>query len=236
MSAIVSSIKIYPIKSLDGVNVDSIGFTPTGSLKYDREFALVDSEGEIINAKKFASIHHIRTMFDLETNTITLSTNNKSSETFKLNEDNLKLNEWFSDFFSKDVKIIRNTVIGFPDDTLAYGPTLCSTASIREIGSWLSETNIDLVRDRFRTNIEIDGVEPFFEDQLPGEKGLNTEFKIGDVTFIANNICKRCIVPSRILKLQNPMTLSQKFLQKKGKANFMEIAMFHSLTISIVLR
>ena len=49
----IERITVYPIKSLDGINVDKVEITQGGSLRYDREFALVDGDGKFINGKKY---------------------------------------------------------------------------------------------------------------------------------------------------------------------------------------
>ena len=47
MSAVLRRITIYPIKSLDGVSVDSVEVLPTGSVANDRRFALMGAGGQL---------------------------------------------------------------------------------------------------------------------------------------------------------------------------------------------
>jgi len=54
------------------------------------------------------------------------------------------------------------------------------------------------MRLRFRTTLEIDGVPPFWEDQLFGpDKNILVPFRIGEVQFQGSNPCARCPVPPR---------------------------------------
>jgi uncharacterized protein YcbX len=59
------------------------------------------------------------------------------------------------------------------------------------VGEWFGLT-VDEARRRFRANVEFDGVEAFWEDQLYGSR-----FQVGDLIVDAINPCQRCVVPSR---------------------------------------
>lgn len=214
MPVFVKSITVFPIKSLDGVSIKASGFTKMGGLKNDREFALVDRDKKIINAKKYASIQKLRTSINLAERIITINTSNLNSEIFELHENNKQLNEWFSDYFSKPVTLISDSENGFPDDKEAFGPTVCSSESIKAIANWFGEKSLNNIRERFRCNIEIDGCSAFWEDQLTGKKGTEPFFKIGSVDFKAVNICQRCVVPTR-----HPITAEEnnEFIKKFKK-------------------
>ena len=53
------------------------------------------------------------------------------------------------------------------------------------------------MRLRFRANLEVDGVEPFWEDRLFRTDSTPQPFRIGRVMFEGINPCQRCVVPSR---------------------------------------
>jgi len=53
------------------------------------------------------------------------------------------------------------------------------------------------VRRRFRANLEIGGVEPFWEDRLYARAGEALPFTIGELKLLGTNPCQRCAVPSR---------------------------------------
>src|SRR5581483_2540325 len=94
-------------------------------------------------------------------------------------------------------KLVENLVNGFPDDLNAPGPTVISTATLRTVASWFPGLTVDDMRLRFRANLEIDGVEPFWEDRLYGEQGESVTIRIGRVTIEGVNPCQRCVVPTR---------------------------------------
>ncbi|RLM54917.1 molybdenum cofactor sulfurase [Panicum miliaceum] len=61
----LKSITIYPVKSCQGFSVQGWPLT-TGGLKYDREWLLQGSGGEILTQKKVPELSSIRTLIDLE--------------------------------------------------------------------------------------------------------------------------------------------------------------------------
>jgi uncharacterized protein YcbX len=123
--------------------------------------------------------------------------------------------EWFSMYFEQAIQV-RYTREGFPDDGLAPGPTIVSTASLQAVCEWFPGMTLDEARRRFRTTLEIDAdpsaigneldrssgaaetLPPFWEDQLFAESETSVvRFKIGDVAFEGSNPCARCPVPAR---------------------------------------
>ena len=58
-------ITIYPVKSLDGVDLAEARVLPSGGLAHDRRWQLVDMEGRVVNAKRSPLFHAIRAEFDL---------------------------------------------------------------------------------------------------------------------------------------------------------------------------
>jgi hypothetical protein len=197
----LSRITIYPIKSLDGVSVQSASVTNGGTLTHDREYALLDAEGNIINAKRTAKIHLIRAVFDERMKSVSLSVQNEKA-TFEFGDS--KLEAWFSDYFGFKVKVHRNRETGFPDDLNAWGATLVSEATYREVATWFDGISTDELRQRFRANLELTECEPFWEDRLCDEPPRTVPFRIGEVEFEGVNPCSRCIVPTR-----HPLTAEQ---------------------------
>lgn len=61
----------------------------------------------------------------------------------------------------------------------------------------LDGVDVDSVRRRLRTNIEISGVEPFWEDRLFTDADHAVEFRIGDVTLHGMMSKPRCVTPTR---------------------------------------
>ncbi len=198
----LAKILVYPIKSLDGVEVPQAAVLAGGALTHDREFALFDHQGNVINAKRTEKIHAIRSEFDLAGRMVTVWRQEESNRhRFHLDQDRAALAAWFSDFFGYPVLIQQNLYMGFPDDTHASGPTVVSVATLEAVASWFPAMTVEEVRRRFRANLEIEAAPAFWEDRLFAESGELVPVQIGAVTLLSSNPCQRCIVPTR-----NPWT------------------------------
>jgi uncharacterized protein YcbX len=190
---LVKRICLYPIKSIDPVAVEAARVLAGGGLEHDREFALFDEQGNVINGKREPGIHRVRARYDLEKFLVTLS----ESNTFHLIHDRVGIEEWFSKFLERRVSLQRNTLTGFPDDLESPGPTIVGSSTLREVALWFGITDREEAGRRFRANIELDADTPFWEDCLFGEAGSRVEFRLGDVMVHGMNPCQRCAVPSR---------------------------------------
>jgi uncharacterized protein len=202
-------IEIFPIKSLDGMTTDRVSVLPSGALKGDRQFAIMDEQGRFVNGKSTPLVHRLRARFSQDPVSDTLNVTLWRAEieerqTFALKDEGKDgldgldgLNVWLSDFFGQTVTLKENTVTGFPDDLNAPGPTIISTSTLETVAAWFPELNVTEGRRRFRTNLEVSGVLPFWEDQLYGEAEQPVRFQIGEVSFMGVNPCQRCIVPTR---------------------------------------
>lgn len=192
-------IRIFPIKSLDPVEVESIGIYPHGKLEHDRSFALFEGNGDIIKAKKSPEVHQLHADVDLSELRARFRIHGRDGDhAFHLEDERPSIGEWLSDFFERPVKLQRDERLGFADDWTATGPTVISTATIETVASWFDELTPEEVRLRLRTNLEIDGVPPFWEDQLYGPvEGELVPFRIGEVELKGKNACQRCPVPTR---------------------------------------
>jgi uncharacterized protein len=195
----LSRITIFPVKSLDGMNLNSCELLPEGGLRGDREFALVDPNGDFVNAKRHVEIHKIRTTYDLASNVIRLGVEglDDTLDLFDLNEHNDALAQWLSDYFGFNVRLIRDAKCGFPDDPHRPGPTVVSTATLDTVASWFAEMDLDEARRRFRANLELRCDEAFYEERLIRADGEPVPWRIGDVEIEALQPCVRCVVPGR---------------------------------------
>jgi uncharacterized protein YcbX len=66
-------ITIYPVKSLDGVDLTETLVLPSGALENDRRWQLTDIDGRVLNAKRSPLFHAIRSELDLAARLVTLS-------------------------------------------------------------------------------------------------------------------------------------------------------------------
>ncbi|NDC63863.1 MAG: hypothetical protein EBZ59_07770 [Planctomycetia bacterium] len=242
-------ITIHPVKSLDGVEVAEARVLHSGALENDRRWRLVDMEGRVVNAKRTPVFHAIRAEFGLgpadgsrgvapdgerlvtlwiDPAAIAAGGLPEIGRLRHLRRDSFHLVPgpegpcgWLSEALGLEVLLEERIDGGFPDDRDASGPTVISTATLREVARWFG---FDLVeaRRRFRANLEIDGCDAFWEDalasparpelqpsllDLPADLAADPyadlpppeprEFSIGEVRFRATNVCRRCPVPAR---------------------------------------
>lgn len=202
----LARIRIYPIKSLDPVEVDSIGIYPHGKLEHDRSFAIFEGDGDIFKAKKFSEVHRLHAEVDPESLRAAFRIQGQEGDHFfHLEHERPLIGEWLSRHFERPVKLQRDEFLGFADDWTANGPTLISAATIEIVASWFDDLSPGEVRGRLRTNLEIDGVPPFWEDRLYGSsEGDLVPFRIGDVELEGKNACQRCPVPARDVETGEP--------------------------------
>jgi MOSC domain-containing protein len=206
----LANISIYPIKSLDPLPVREARIGPGGGLEFDRAWALYSADGQWVNGKRSTAIHLIRAAFTPDISSVTLSVPGDRrkipTKTFAFPGDTAAASKWFSNFFEQPITV-RHSPEGFPDDTIANGPTIVSTASLQAVCGLFTGMTIDDTRLRFRTTLEIDGdgsaaapaeVPAFWEDQLfSAEERSAVRFRIGEVNFEGSNPCARCPVPPR---------------------------------------
>jgi len=244
-------ITVYPVKSLDGLDLEACNVLESAALEHDRRWRLVDMDGRVINAKRSALLHAIRAEFAMDERLVTLWIDPAAiaaralpaadldrlrglagSRGGQVVRDSFHLVpgqggpcEWLSEAFGEGVLLQERVAGGFPDDRDAAGPTLVATSSLVEVARWFG---FDLAesRRRFRANLEVGGCDAFWEDSLasPARPGLQPsllelsadglsglpvdpyadlpppeprEFSIGYARFIAINVCRRCVVPTR---------------------------------------
>jgi uncharacterized protein YcbX len=221
----LTGIRLHPIKSLDAVSVSEARIGPGGGLEHDRAWALYSVDGRWVNAKRTAAMHLIRATYALDLSSVTLAVpgdrRNIPARTFPFPGGTEDAAEWFSVYFEQQI-LVRHAPEGFPDDNIANGPTIISTASLQTVSEWFPGLTLDAVRQRFRSTLEIDtdsaksdapSIAPgntgaaasanghlpaFWEDQLYGEDERSAvRFRIGEVHFEGSNPCARCPVPAR---------------------------------------
>ncbi|MCG3174287.1 MAG: hypothetical protein GMKNLPBB_02516 [Myxococcota bacterium] len=200
----VARIRIHPVKSLDGLETASASVSQGGSLEWDRRFAMEDRLGRWVNAKRYPSLQRVRAVFDLNRREIRPGFPGQAEQSVPLEPGEGPLARLFSDYLGFPVIVREDSRLGFPDDTRAYGPTIISTATLETAAGWFPGVTLEEARLRFRANIEIEGVPPFWEDRLFTADGTPRIFWIGGVEFHGVNPCARCAVPGR-----NPWTADE---------------------------
>jgi uncharacterized protein YcbX len=210
MTPRLANVRLHPIKALDPVSVKEARIGPNGGLELDRVWALYSADGRWVNAKRTAAMHLIRAAYAPDISSVTLTVpddrRNIPAMTFAFPGDAEGAAEWFSMYFEQAIQV-RSRREGFPDDGLAPGPTIVSTASLEAVCEWFPGMTLDEARRRFRTTLEIDAVSSagtaetlprFWEDQLFDQSETSVvRFRIGNVAFEGSNPCARCPVPAR---------------------------------------
>lgn len=203
----VARLAVHPVKSLDPEPRERVRVLENGALAADREYALVDTDGEYVNGKRTAAVHRLRTAvtFDGEDHPTELTVRAEPDTdapadlhdgvTVALPDDAERLTALLSEYFGYEVRLRHDRAGGFPDDTTDDGPTVVSTATLERVAAWTG-VPVDGVRRRFRANVEIGGTDPFWEDHLYAADGP-VRFRVGDLTLLGTGPCNRCVVPLR---------------------------------------
>jgi uncharacterized protein len=103
----VGSLRIYPIKSLGGVEVERATIAPHGGFEGDRVLAMFDASGRLVNGKRTPLVH-----------------------TAPATDDAVRL----SAHLGFDVTLRRGA---FPDHTRTPGPTVVTTATLTALANEL---------------------------------------------------------------------------------------------------
>jgi uncharacterized protein len=75
------------------------------------------------------------------------------ARTFAFPSEHNEAAEWFSVFFEQQI-IVRHSEGGFPDDTIANGPTIASTASLRAVADWFTLAPLEKVEGSTLRGVE----------------------------------------------------------------------------------
>src|SRR5688572_3807151 len=111
----LSRIVIFPIKALDGVQVSEVSIRSSGGLAGDRELAMFDASGQVVNGKRHARVHSLRAEYDLGARAVSLSAQGRLAQ-FDLGSDRAQLEAWLAGYFGFAVHLRQDTHRGFPDD------------------------------------------------------------------------------------------------------------------------
>lgn len=193
----VSKLFIYPLKSLDPIELTE---TTIGvhSLKHDRTFAMMGEDGRYVNGKRTGRVNQLKATYDLENGLIHLTPRSKKQvETFELNINNRELNKYLEDFFELKLHLVHSEKGELLDVPFSSSATIISTATYKSLQQDLPKHSLDDLRLRFRANIEIEGVDAFWEEQLINSPTTAVKFTIGNVNMIGITPRDRCNVPPR---------------------------------------
>ncbi len=197
----ISKLRIYPIKSLGHLELTEAEIG-TFSFTNDRIFAMIDAQGAVMNGKRDWRVNLLQTEYKLTEGTVILSKKGGNDKIeFELKANNPKLNEYLSECFDTELTLIENTEGQLMDIPKASSITVVSQASLEALQKDMHQFTLENIRSRFRSNIELSGVDAYWEEALYNEPGYGIRFEIGDVTMIGISPRARCNVPP-----QDPLT------------------------------
>jgi hypothetical protein len=233
----LAHLRIYPVKGLDGQAVEEATVRDGGTLAGDREFALVDPEGETVNAKQSGRLQALRTEFDRSTGELRVETPAGQRLGFDLDSGTGRAGEWFSEFLDRQVRLEQDRSVGFVDRR-GMGPSVISTATLEAVASWFDGVTVEGARRRLRANVEVGGVPAFWEDRFVGEGA--PAFSAGGVRFEGVTPCARCIVPARDPDTGQPLEGFREQFLRRRQETFPEWAdreaFDHLYTLMIITR
>ena len=211
----LSEIYIYPVKSLGGILLKEAKAEHMG-LQYDRRWMLIDENGIFITQRKYTELALLKVSIEKAGLKISHKLNPQLNIWFSFieNTGNLipvtiwddqsiglevskEVNEWFSAFMKKDVRLVymqngekrfvdpkyakKEEIVGFAD---GYPFLIISQASLDGLNEQLEKP---VPMNRFRPNFVFTGGDPHIEDRFEN-------FTIGEVTFTAVKPCARCVL------------------------------------------
>lgn len=201
MAAQLTGIRIYPVKSLDPVELQEaeIGLY---ALRYDREFAMMTPDGKFMNGKRSGRVNELAAVFDLAQRRIRLAPRiGGTPADFHLDDDRPRIAGFLSEFFGMQVVLAHSDSGQLMDMPHESSITLVSSASLKSLHADMPGFSLDELRLRFRANLEISGTAAYREEELFGDPENGIRFKLGEVEMVGVEPRARCNVPPR-----NPFT------------------------------
>jgi len=216
MQPVIHSLHIYPIKSCQGIDLNSVELTDTG-FKYDRHWMLVDKQGGFLSQRQFPAMAKIKTA--VTDNSLVISSdgvvspleiplqsnshekisvniwNDQCSATIVSSEASL----WFSEFLEIpcDLVFLADSEHRLVDPDFAKNKQRVGFADGFPL-LILSRATTDLLSDklaekvninRFRANIIIDDCEAHEEDSW-------SKISVNSIDILFAKPCSRCVIPS----------------------------------------
>lgn len=237
----LTRIRVHPIKALDPVERDRVAVSAAGGLAGDRAYAIVDADGTYVNGKRTAAVHRLAADVDLSAATVTIGERGDADRrTFHLDRDREALVDWLVAYLGYPVDVVSGDGGELTDSAAlggeAPGATVVSTATLEAVAAWFPDLGVDGIRRRFRANLEVDGVEAFWEDRLVGGDARVT---IGDVPFRDVEPVHRCVVPTRDPDTGDPTEgFRERFLRRRESTipSAVRDAFDHAYALTVLAR
>lgn len=211
----LSSIFIYPIKSLAGIPLSQSKVTETG-LEYDRQWMLVDTQQQFLSQRSLPRMALIKTRIKAQQliisapdfpdltlplkapeTTNTLNVNIWHDQCHALPVSNIA-DQWFSDFLQINCQLVYQAKnhtrpvdqkYARTDDQTSFSDgfpfLIVSEASLAQLNE---QMELSLSMRRFRPNLVISNCTSYAEDCW-------RKISIGEISFRLPKPCSRCSVP-----------------------------------------
>lgn len=222
----LADLFVHPIKALDPLKLDATGISAAGGLVGDRQYALVDADGDYVNGKRTDAVHRIRATYDPALQSVALRAPGCEPAEFRFDDDREALAAWFTDYLGYEVSL-EHRAGGELTDGAVYGdgsktgPTLVSRATLETTASWFDGIDAEEMRRRVRANLVVEGVPAFWEDGLVGGESV---LEIGDTRLAVTDPVPRCVVPTRDPETGEADDDFQRTFVEKREATFPEWA------------
>ncbi|MEL6925702.1 MAG: MOSC N-terminal beta barrel domain-containing protein [Bacteroidota bacterium] len=204
----------YPLKSAKGIELSSAAVTPRG-LQYDRQWALFDSDGQVITARDYPQL--LRLSPNVTTQGLELSLDSTIVLRAPIAEmtaaavtpvkifsqpaagqlSSTVVNEWFSNYLGIECRLmympesVRRPLLekygGQPGQVVSYADVApLMMLSTASLADLNSRLDQPVSLQHFRPNVVIDGCAAFEEENC-------TAVQIGTQRFVVAERCKRCV-------------------------------------------
>ena len=208
----VSSLYLYPIKSLQGIEVSEAEVMEKG-FRYDRRWMLVGADNVVITQRTHPQLSQIKlqinaseitaTCKEMEPCRIPLTIDDGASASVMVWNDQVNalvahevINAWFTQAANLPCRLVY-----MPEEATrpvkpsrarnnehvsfadAYPYLIISQASLQDLNSRM---DVPLPMHRFRPNIVVTDTDAYAEDDW-------MDFQIGSLHFYASGHCKRCV-------------------------------------------
>lgn len=212
----VGELFIYPIKSLGGIQVNTVQLTKRG-FENDRRWMLVDENNIFLTQRQFAQMALLQTAIVRKSieifhngnpsNKISLPLFLETGETVKVKvwDDTCEaivaadeLNKWFGKQLQINCRLVympesslrevdKNYVVHADDITSFSDGYPILMIAAASLTDLNQRMQTSIPANRFRPNMIVNGVKPFEEDSM-------NSFAINGLPFYGVNPCSRCVV------------------------------------------
>jgi hypothetical protein len=242
----VARLRVYPVKSLAGDDVESANVNAWG-LDQDRRWGLVNDAGAKVTAREHNQLLGLTALALSETAVQISSRTGDTVEVDMRGGGDIvavdhsgqgtaivargEINGWISERVGLPVRLVwqpdptRRPIPsddgGEPGEVVSLADSapllLVSQSSMQQLDEWTGSDVPALDPVRFRPNVLIDGAEPFAEEAWSG-------VTIGDVRFRTTMICDRCVMttiePSTLVRGKEPIRSLAAHRKRDGKTWF----------------